>query len=1160
MGNTFVRLRLTTDDLVETPDIQDSRSVGPASDGEVEDYIVAIESVTDLTALKSADRETIAFGEEITYFIEVINYGPGPATDTVLTDLVPPELFDPQYSIDGGATWAPWAGSLPLGTLDPGASVLVLIRGKFSGPEVDFLINTAEVTTSATDSDPSNNTSTVVTPVVSDADLEVTKWADPEPAVPGQYLTYTIDVINHGPSVARDIMLTDTISPFLLDPEYSIDGGATYYPWNSPYWIGELPPGAIVTILIRGIVEKSAIGFIENTVDVFSPTPDPNPDNNSYTIVTPIEDQADLSVVKLGSPDPVRSGELLNYTVVISNAGPSIARFTTLTDIVPQELIGVEFSTDGGATFQPWDGSYLLGDLPAGDTQIILIRGRVSASAIGTIYNTATVQSDTPDPDFGNNTSTVETKVDAIADLSVTKVGSPNPVMAGERLVYTIVVTNYGPSDAPDVVLQDTIPAELTDVEYSTDGGATFRPWTGSENLGTLENGTSVAVLIRGTVANTATGTISNTALVDSAAPDPDPNNNQDTETTPINTSADLSINKTGTPNPVVPGQYLLYTIVITNHGPNPALNPVLRDAIPAELENAQYSTDGGTTWTAWTGSYTGTTLENGETLTILIRGTVSVSAAGTITNTATVSSDTPDPNPDDNSDTEITAVNEAADVSVIKTLSPKPVAAGEMLTYTVTVFNAGPNAAQNVELADEVPLGILNPEFAVQGGTDFAPWVSPYRIGTLEPGAYFTVTIRGIIDASYRDGILSNTASVSSTTPDPDLTNNTSEANTPVDTLADVSVKKRSDASLVVPGQRIVYTVAVTNAGPSDAQGVLVVDALPASLLNPEFSTDGGVTYAPWSSPYLLGSLAAGEEKELQIRGTVSPSATGSLINTAVVESTTPDPAPDNNTSTDITPIQPSADVSIVKTGSPSPVYAGGRLTYTLLVSNAGPSEAENILVRDTLPAGLDNAEISADGGRTWAPFDGVYQLGNLAAGTEARLLLRADVSLSAEGELSNRATVASDTPDPNLENNSDVVEMPVVPVGADLSILKTASCKCVCPCQRLIYALTVTNYGPNRADRVVISDALPKELEKAVYTADGGATWSRWNGSYEVGTLAAGASITVYISGIVHACAKCSICNTAAVASSTPDPDVSNNTASVTVGIRGCCSCNKR
>jgi uncharacterized repeat protein (TIGR01451 family) len=118
---------------------------------------------------------------------------------------------------------------------------------------------------------------------------------------------------------------------------------------------------------------------------------------------------ADVAVNKSAIPNPVAPGQTLNYAILVLNAGPADAQNVVLTDAIPAEIINSEFSTDGGATWNSWTGSYNVGTLPNGASRTILIRGTVTRFNKGNIFNTARVTSTTPDPNLANNTSTAET-------------------------------------------------------------------------------------------------------------------------------------------------------------------------------------------------------------------------------------------------------------------------------------------------------------------------------------------------------------------------------------------------------------------------------------------------------------------------------------------------------------------------------------------------------------------------------------------------------------------------------------------------------------------------------------------------------------------------------------------------------------------------------
>ena len=108
-----------------------------------------------------------------------------------------------------------------------------------------------------------------------------------------------------------------------------------------------------------------------------------------------------------------------------------------------------------------------------------------------------------------------------LTDISVTKTAGSGSVKQGAQLTYTITASNADPSSAENVTLTDSIPAALTGVEFSTDGGVTFNPWPGILGFGTMVSGKTQTILIRGTARPDAQGSISNTADVTSTPPDP---------------------------------------------------------------------------------------------------------------------------------------------------------------------------------------------------------------------------------------------------------------------------------------------------------------------------------------------------------------------------------------------------------------------------------------------------------------------------------------------------------------------------------------------------------------------------------------------------------------------------------------------------------------
>jgi len=174
---------------------------------------------------------------------------------------------------------------------------------------------------------------------------------------------------------------------------------------------------------------------------------------------------------------------------------------------------------------------------------------------------------------------------------------------------------------------------------------------------------------------------------------------------------------------------------------------------------------------------------------------------------------------------------------------------------------------------------------------------------------------------------------------------------------VADVGIGKTGSAT-VPASSNLVYTISVTNFGPSSASSVTVTDTLPLGVTFVS-ATGGGVNTSGVVS-WTLGTLASGQISNITV--TVTAPASGSLTNTASVSSPTGDPNSTNNvTAPVITTVTPMADVGLGKTGSAT-VLATSNLVYTISVTNFGPSTASSVVVTDTLPLGV--TFVSATGG----------------------------------------------------------------------------------------------------------------------------------------------------------------------------------------------------
>ncbi|MBN1191251.1 MAG: DUF11 domain-containing protein [Dehalococcoidales bacterium] len=238
----------------------------------------------DLEVTKTDGPDPVLAGENLTYTITVANHGPAEAVDAVLTDDLPVQLEDAQYSDDGGNNWSDWSSPHSLGTLPSGSSLEIMIRGAVgpATPKDTLITNTAGVSSATPDSDPENNSSTSQTTVDTSADLSVTKTAE-ETVFAGDDLTYTLTVANNGPSHATAVMVTDTVP---AGTTYHSSTATTGF-YSSGIWtIGDLAAGESAGLSLVVTIDQGITGSIVNTAVVIANQSDPAASDNTATAVT----------------------------------------------------------------------------------------------------------------------------------------------------------------------------------------------------------------------------------------------------------------------------------------------------------------------------------------------------------------------------------------------------------------------------------------------------------------------------------------------------------------------------------------------------------------------------------------------------------------------------------------------------------------------------------------------------------------------------------------------------------------------------------------------------------------------------------------------------------------------------------------------------------
>ena len=240
------------------------------------------------------------------------------------------------------------------------------------------------------------------------------------------------------------------------------------------------------------------------------------------------------------------AGTALTYSITVTNNGPSDATGVIVTDTLP---IGTSFvSASAGCTEAEGTVTCDVGSIATGASAMVTVQVTVDPGTTGPITNSASVAGSETDPNAANNNATETSAVVAETDLSITKSGSPDPIVAGSTLTYVVTVTNNGPSDATGVTIVDTLPPGVAFVSASADCSEVSG--TVTCDVGSLPSGASASVTVQVTVDAGTTGSITNSASVAGSETDPVTSNNSATDTTAVVAQADLSITKAGSPRP----------------------------------------------------------------------------------------------------------------------------------------------------------------------------------------------------------------------------------------------------------------------------------------------------------------------------------------------------------------------------------------------------------------------------------------------------------------------------------------------------------------------------------------------------------------------------------------------------------------------------------
>ena len=846
--------------------------------------------------------------------------------------------------------------------------------------------NTAEITASDQfdpNSDPDNDDgdqseddedAETVVPAV--ADLELTKGVvDAATVLPpniGDTITFQLTVNNNGPDDATGVALEDLVPiGYTLTGTISDGGVAT---GNEINWTGlSIPNGGSITVTYDVVVNPpTGLGAeYRNSAqitasDQFDPDSDPTTDNlvdedgdgdrddddEDTFEVTP--QTSDLSIDKAVSDSTPNVGDVVTFTISLSNSGTVDATGVSVQDIVPEGYSGITNISNSGVAVGnqiDWTG---LGVAVGVGTTVLTFDATVDAptGVAGEYINGVEITaSDQFDPDSDPNTgSDTDDNGDGIedddedtvgvviqqADLSIVKSIDNTSPNVGDTVTFTLVVTNAGPDVATNVAVEDILPSGFT-LTAVNDGGTQTGNTTNWTGLTVPSNNGTVILTYEATV-NEPTGTpgeYTNAAQItgsDQFDPDSDPttddtiddngdgiDDDDEDAITIAPSQADLSLSKVvvdGDTTPLI-GTEITFEIRVFNDGPQDATNVEVVDLLPSGYDFILYSSTAGL-YDETTGLWTIGSIGAGESETLLID--VLVNDSGDYFNIAEVTASDvydfdSDPNNDDGDQSEddednavVTPIEAVADLSLTKEVvdgDTMPLI-GTEITFQITVTNDGPEDATGVEVTDLLPSGYDFVLFSSTSGA-YDETTGLWTVGSIAAGESETLLIDVLVNEV---GDYLNIAEVTASdildidsTPDNDDGDQSEDDEdnalvTPVEAVADLSLTKEvvdNDTSPLV-GEEITFIITIANSGPDNATGVEVTDLLPSGFDFILFSSTAG-TYDETTGIWSIGTIDSGASETLLIDVLVNGS--GDYLNIAEVTASDildPDSEPNND------------------------------------------------------------------------------------------------------------------------------------------------------------------------------------------------------------------------------------------------------------------------
>ncbi|KMP63922.1 cell surface protein, partial [Bacillus cereus] len=1170
--------QLITNQSNTTYTIQPDPGQPPITETSTSNIVITNFVQAQLTVTKTSNPITVDIGGTILYISEVKNTGNVDAINITFTDSIPAGTTFVPDSVTINGVLQPDANpenGIPIGTIPPNSSKTILFQVQTNNPPTETeIVNQSSVNyqyVSIPTAPPVNRSanSNIVTTSLQNANIISVKQADVTFVSIGQNITYTNTLQNIGTVPANNTVFIDNIPEGTIFIEDSLSINNVIQPGVNPengVTLGTIQPNETVTISFQvqltNIPEGNTVINISDTsyeyqIDPSSPIIQRRSLSNAVN--TEVR-TANVSAIKSANRSITRIGQIITYTVAVTNAGTVPITNTLLIDAIA-----------AGTTFVP--NSILVDGIPrpnenpiTGITLDIILPNNtiivtfqvnvVSAPSQNNINNIAVIhyeyQPDPSLPPISETTSSNTTNIQFIdAILIATK--SANTVLAtiDETIEYTVLIQNNGSTTTNSIFFTDIIEDGTVFIPGSVTVNNTVLP-AADPNIGfsipNIASGQLTTITFQVSVTNLpAVNPTPNTAnIVYDFIFNPDfapiqKSTTSNTTFVQIN-DADIVSLKTVDLTSVTIGDILTYTTTLTNTGNTDATAVVFTDNIPI-----------GTTFIDGSVLVNNIPQLNANPSTGILVGTIAPNTSIPVTFSVTVVSLPAASGRIQNQSTSRYTINSEEQISTSNITFTEVISANIIATkttpiqyadlqtiipYTISITNNGNIQVENIIVTDIIPANTSFIENSVIVNGSARPNDNPLsgiQLDNIPPNTTATILFQVRVTSIPQTNPISNTSTIEYqyTLPNQPPITETIISSAAVTTInhATLNSNKTVDLAFATVGDALTYTITLNQTGNVAVNDVIIQDMIPQGTTFIENSVIVNGETLPGVNPVSgipIGTIIVDGDAIVSFQVTVTTIPTPNELNNNAITTfnyiVNPNNVPVTNTTTTntVTTTVQNDNVIAIKSVDVTNALPAQTLTYTITIMNSGNVTIEDLLVIDTIPIDTTfvagSVTINGINQPNENPENGIT-LGNLAPNDSVIITFQVTISSSTlQPTINNDATVSYtviiDPDEPPITITKQTNTVTTTLIEPIINIEKTADKSIVVIGDVITFTLEVFNDSTIPTISTSVIDTIPAGttfIENSVTINGTSVPNVRPDTGINIGSLSAGTVATI-------------------------------------------------